>query len=291
MKANLFLVLEIILIISVSAFASNSYLIGTLGYQYSKGLMLVSFSPYVHLDNFIFKMTFPAYIDLKDFSLKSFTKWDSTIDYAGYEDRNLEIAITSKDGYFRDYFDTSIYEYSENKYIFYQSGQLYILKGMYGIDDTDRYASLGMNLSPVFLYFDYNNGDIGITGTYSLKPFFATANYYSDGSISFGASFNSGNISVIGKYYYKRPYVNFGLKTVNLPKYVIALDAKDIAVAVTNSGNYLLYFNSEFNNFQINGIYQKDSYDVNLSYKVNVLQFYAHLKNLFIEVGVNAKLL
>jgi len=291
MKANFFAILTVILIISVSTFAADSYLIGTLGYQYSKGLVLISFSPYVRFDNFIFKMNFPAYIDIKDYSLKGFSKWDDTIDYAGYQSKNLEIAITSKNGYFRDFFDTSVYEYSDKKYLFYQSGQLFILKGMYGIDDVDRYASLGMNLNPIFVYFDYNNGDIGLTTTYSIKPFFATADYYSDGSISLGASLNSGNFSIIGKYYYNRNSLNFGLRTVNSPKFLVALDAKDVALAVTDTGNYLLYFNSQFNNFQINGIYQKDCYDLNLSYKVNVLQFYTHFENSFIEVGVNAKLL
>jgi hypothetical protein len=290
MKANFFVVLTIILI-AVSTFAANSYLIGTVGYQYSKGLVLISFSPYVRFDNFIFKMQFPAYIDIKDYSLKSFSKWDDTIDYVGYQSRDVEIAITSKNGYFRDFFDTSVYEYSDKKYLFYQSGQLFILKGMYGIDDTDRYASLGMNLNPTFLYFDYNNSDIGLTATYSIKPFFATANYYSDGSISLGASLNSGNFSIIGKYYYNRSSINFGLTTVSFPKFLVALDAKDVALAVTNTGDYLLYFNSQFDNFQINGIYQKNYYDLTLSYKIDLLQFYTHLKNSFIEVGVNAKLL
>jgi hypothetical protein len=229
--------------------------------------MLISLSPYIQFNNFIFKLSFPAYIDFKDYSLKSFTKWEDTIDYVGYLSGNTEIAITRKEGYFRDFFDTSVYEFSEDKYFFYKSGDLFILKGLYGLDSQDRYASFAMNLNPLFLYFDYNNGDLGLTGTYSLKPLFLTANYYSDNSVSFGASLNAGNFSVVAKYYYQRSNINFGLTTIGPINFLLALDAKDIGLAVTNTGNYLLYLNTDFDNFHVNGVYQKSAYDLDLSYK------------------------
>ena len=290
MKGKIFVLLFLILIIL--GFSSNkNYLIGTIGYQYSnQGLMLVSFSPYIQLENFIFKMTFPAYID-SNFSLKSFSKWDDTIDYIGYRDSSTEIAITSKSGYFRDFFDTSVYEYSEKKYVFFKSGDLLILKGLYGLDTEDKYASIAINLNPVFLYFDYNNGNLGLTGTYSMNPIFLSANYYSDGSLSAGASINFGNLSLVGKYYYNRKNINFGLGKINSVNMLLAIDAKDIGLAITNTGNYLVYLNSNFSNFNVNGIYQKDSYDLNFSYKLQDFQFYTHIKKSFVEVGVNILLL
>jgi hypothetical protein len=292
MKGKFLLIILLISIISIGFTTNKNFLIGTIGYQYSNGngLALVSFSPYIRFDNFIFKLTFPAYID-SDFSLKSFVKWDDTIDYVGYEDPNSELAITSKKGYFRDFFDTSVYEYSEKKYIFLKTGDLIELKGLYGIDSKDKYASIAMNFNPTLLYLDYNNGDLGVTGTYSLKPFFLSANYYMDGSVSFGGAINFGDLSLIGKYYYKRSNVRFGLSTISNPNLLFAMDFKDAGIAVSNTGNYLIYLNSSLRNLSIDGIYQKNAYDLNFSYKIQDFKFYTHLKNNFIEVGVSILLL
>jgi hypothetical protein len=292
MKGKFLLITLLIFLISIGFSTNKSCLIGTIGYQYSNGngLALVSFSPYIRLENFIFKLTFPAYIG-SDFSLKSFTKWDDTIDYVGYEDSNSELAITSKKGYFRDFFDTSAYEYSEEKYIFVKTGDLIILKGLYGIDSKDEYASMAMNFSPVLLYLDYNNGDLGITGTYSLKPLFLSANYYTDGSASLGGAINFGNLSLVGKYYYKRKNMKFGLSTISNPNLLFAINFKDVGMAVSNTGNYLIYLNSSVGNFSVDGIYQKDGYDLDLSYKTQYFKFYTHLKNNLIEIGVRILLL
>ncbi len=281
----------LILMLIVVGFSSTNYLIGTIGYQQSSSnLALVSFSPYLSFESFIFKLTFPAYID-SNFSLKSFAKWDDTIDYVGYRSKYTEIAITKKSGYFRDFFDTSVYEFSEDKYVFLKMGTLFLIKGLYGIDTQDRYASIAANFNPLFIYLDYNNGDVGLTSTYSLKPIFLTANYYSNGSISLGAAMDLGGLNLVAKYYYNRPQINFGLSVVKNVKFLLAVDAKDVGLAITNTGNYLLYVNSNLKGFGVYGVYQKDSYDLNFSYKLNDFQFYTHIKPSFMEVGVNILLL